>query len=972
MRLFSILSLICISTFVSNIAQGQHSIARDWNEEMLHAIRNDFARPTVHARNLWHTSIMMYDIWSVINDEKADTYLIGKTLKGFECPFDGLPDYAVSKAEATETAISYAVYRLMLQRFRFAPSGNYFRIKDRLDQLMISKGLNINYTSTNYQNGDPAAFGNWMAAEMLEFGNQDNSREATQYDNCCYEPVNDALVMKIEDENIMTDPNRWQPLTLDVVIDQAGNPLPINTPDFLSPEWGQVLSFSLTDEDLTVYNRDNFDYKVYHDPGPPPLVNLMEADQGTEEFLWGFSMVSIWGSHLDPADGVMIDISPGAIGNNPELPTTFAEYQEFYNYLEGGDNSTGHNINPATNRPYEPNIVSRADYGRVLAEFWADGPDSETPPGHWFTILNYVHDHPDFERKYRGQTEEIDELEWDIKAYFMLGGAMHDCAISAWGIKGWYDYLRPVSAIRAMAARGQSTIESLPNYHPAGIPLVDGLIEIVTSGDPLEGDNGENIGKFKLYTWRGPDFIDNEATDVAGVGWILAQNWWPYQRPSFVTPPFAGYVSGHSTYSRAAAQVLEYISGDAFFPGGMAEFSAAKNEFLVFEDGPSEDVVLQWATYIDASDQTSLSRIYGGIHPPADDIPGRKIGIEIAKDVIELAESIFFVDEDADGFYNYQDCDDNDASINPSMSETCDGIDNNCSGVIDEGLQLYTYYLDNDGDGYGDFAVPVDTCRSAPITGYVDNNEDCNDFDAEINPAMSETCDGVDNNCSGAIDEGLQLFTYYIDADGDGFGNPDIPVDTCRAAPIAGYVIDNTDCNDLDNEINSTIAEICDGIDNNCNGLADDGLPLNRYYQDFDGDGYGNLYNYLDTCLSVSPAGFVRDSLDCNDEDLLINPSVEDLPDNGIDEDCSGFDLYKESKVFPNPFRETVELHYDSENPITIRLFDMNGQLATRATTVLKANRMILNYSDLAAGIYYIQVVNENFEELYIEKLLKI
>ena len=106
-----------------------------------------------------------------------------------------------------------------------------------------------------------------------------------------------------------------------------------------------------------------------------------------------------------------------------------------------------------------------------------------------------------------------------------------------------------------------------------------------------------------------------------------------YQRPTFVTPPFAGYVSGHSTYSRAAAEVLTLLTGDEYFPGGVGEFKAPMNEFLVFEEGPSVDVTLQWATYRDASDQTSLSRIWGGIHPPADDIPGRKMGIEIGESI---------------------------------------------------------------------------------------------------------------------------------------------------------------------------------------------------------------------------------------------------------------------------------------------------------------------------------------------------
>ena len=222
-----------------------------------------------------------------------------------------------------------------------------------------------------------------------------------------------------------------------------------------------------------------------------------------------------------------------------------------------------------------------------------------------------------------------------------MGGAVHDAAITAWGIKGWYDSIRPISAIRAMAERGQSSNPKLPSYDPGGIPLVKDFIEIVQTGDSLAGEKGEHIGKIKLYAWRGPAFIEKPETDVAGVGWILAENWWPYQRPSFVTPPFAGYISGHSTYSRAAAEVMTLLTGDAFFPGGMGEFHTKKNEFLVFEEGPSVDMTLQWATYRDASDQTSLSRIWGGIHPPADDIPGRLIGEKVGIAAFLHAERYF-------------------------------------------------------------------------------------------------------------------------------------------------------------------------------------------------------------------------------------------------------------------------------------------------------------------------------------------
>jgi len=228
-----------------------------------------------------------------------------------------------------------------------------------------------------------------------------------------------------------------------------------------------------------------------------------------------------------------------------------------------------------------------------------------------------------------------------VKSYLALGGAMHDTAISIWGIKGYYDFTRPISAIRYMASKGQSSDMNLPSYDPHGLPLIENLIELINDDDDLVGNLNQNLGKIKIKSWRGPDFIINPNTDFAGVDWILGSHWWPYQRPTFVSPPFAGYLSGHSAFSRAASEVLTLITNDSFFPGGIGNFNVTKNDFLVFEEGPTEDFTLQWATYRDASDQTSLSRIWGGIHPPMDDIRGRIIGEKIGKEAFELSSSFF-------------------------------------------------------------------------------------------------------------------------------------------------------------------------------------------------------------------------------------------------------------------------------------------------------------------------------------------
>ena len=628
---------VLFSFGLADVAPAQHSVARQWNEALLEAIRNDFARPTVHARNLFHVSVAMYDAWAAY-DAVAEPYLLGHTVGGFTAPFNGVSVPADVQA-AREEAVSYAAYRLLTHRFRHSPGATASLA--RFDSLMLGLGYDPAITSTDYAGGSPAALGNYLAECLIQFGLQDGANEQGGYANVAYEPVNPPLAPALPGNPDLIDPNRWQPLALDIFIDQAGNVIPGRTPPFLSPEWGQVTPFSLTEADRTLYGRDDFSYWVYHDPGAPPLLDMNGAGAMSEAYQWSFLLVAVWSSHLDPSDGVLWDISPASIGNNPPFPQTVAGYRDFYDLLEGGDAGRGHAVNPRTGRPYTPQYVPRGDYARVLAEFWADGPESETPPGHWFTILNYVNDHPLFEKRFRGAGPILDALAWDVKAYLALAGAMHDVAVAVWGIKGWYDYIRPISAIRSMADRGQSTDPALPRYHPAGLPLMEGMVEMVEDGDPLAGEGGEHVGKIKLYTWQGPDFIADPATDEAGVGWILAERWWPYQRPTFITPPFAGYVSGHSTFSRAAAEVMTLLTGDAYFPGGMSEFPAPRNAFLVFEEGPSVDLTLQWATYRDASDQCSLSRIWGGIHPPADDIPGRLIGEQIGVDAFRLAERYF-------------------------------------------------------------------------------------------------------------------------------------------------------------------------------------------------------------------------------------------------------------------------------------------------------------------------------------------
>jgi hypothetical protein len=188
------------------------------------------------------------------------------------------------------------------------------------------------------------------------------------------------------------------------------------------------------------------------------------------------------------------------------------------------------------------------------------------------------------------------------------------------------------------------------------------------------------------------------------------------------------------------------------------------------------------------------------------------------------------VDADGDGFSEEVDCDDDDPDVYPGAEEVCDGIDNNCSESIDEGLTS-TAWPDSDGDGYGD---PDGEELSCPgLEGWVDNFGDCDDTNSEANPGASEICDDVDNNCDGVIDENLTGL-LYPDVDGDGYGDTDYGEEVCLDR--SGWVEDGTDCDDDDDDIYPDAVEVCDGEDNDCDGLIDLDDPNYEGSLDCDGE----------------------------------------------------------------------------------------------------------------------------------------
>jgi hypothetical protein len=569
--------------------QGR-SVARVWDEAMLDAIRRDLPAPTTHARNLFDVSAAMWDAWAAY-DPTSDGYFVTEK--------DTAPDVEAAR----EIAISYAAYRVLLWRYSYG--ANMQVTFDELSRIMRSLCYRISFTST--KGHSPAALGNRIAAAAIRFGRTDGSLERLHYADESYVPVNAPLVVS-QPGTAMHDPTFWQPLALDSNVAQNGLAVPGKVQTFIGAQWGHVRGFALAPSKAG----------VPIDPGPPPIGTPASA-----AYKQAAVDVIRHSADLDPTDGQTIDIGLDALGNNPL----------------GTNDGHGYQVNPVTGKPYTPERVPRADFARILAEFWADGPNSETPPGHWNVIANKVSDSPQLAGRIGPGT--ANRLRWDVKLYFALNGAVHDAAIAAWGLKRRYQSVRPISMIRYLASHGQSSDPSLPSYDPEGLPLVPGLIELITPASAAPGQRhaalAGHVGEIAIRTWRGPP---HDPTQDGGVGWILGEQWVPYQKATFVTPAFPGFVSGHSTFSRAAAEVLAAYTGSPYFPGG--EFTQTFSPgYLKFERGPTKPLTLQWATYYDAADQAGISRIYGGIHIPADDFAGRRIGSTIGKQAWALAERYF-------------------------------------------------------------------------------------------------------------------------------------------------------------------------------------------------------------------------------------------------------------------------------------------------------------------------------------------
>ncbi|MFY7668412.1 MAG: MopE-related protein [Crocinitomicaceae bacterium] len=377
----------------------------------------------------------------------------------------------------------------------------------------------------------------------------------------------------------------------------------------------------------------------------------------------------------------------------------------------------------------------------------------------------------------------------------------------------------------------------------------------------------------------------------------------------------------------------------------------------------------------------------------------RMDNVSVYGNILSLTPQLYYADGDGDGYGNplvdslacsvpqnfvldNTDCDDANNFINPltiwyldsdgdqigDSTQTFIGCSSPVGYVLDAGdcddnnVQIFgpvTYYLDNDGDTFGETSSAQTSCQN-PGVGYVTVGGDCNDSDPLINPNAIEICDGIDNDCDGLADDGLVFAMYYVDADGDGFGDEATGAESCSQPQNTITV--GGDCDDANDQIYPGATEICDAVDNDCDGSTDEGLTFITYYTDADNDGFGTGSTGLSFCENPGP-GFSTNNQDCDDANGQVNPNATEILDNGIDENCDGVDGYLGIQVIsdmnvmvspnPNAGSFTIEFNQLVTNA-EINLTDLNGKIVR--VYQLSGDSIQISDSKLEKGVYLLNV----------------
>ena len=367
-------ALLCASP-----AQAVQSAAREWNEQLLAAIRINLPNPPAHARNLHHVSVAMYDGWAAY-DPNAVGYIYNEKIS----PLPGSP--ALIEA-ARHEAISYAAYRVLRARFVTpvpAPAGAAVT-SAAIDAKLASFGYSVATAQSAVTNGTtPAELGKRIGQAILTWGTSDGFSQTTYpqaYDSAVNPNMLAARTMSVLGNNgefptqanmplgvgvpliadpgangytADTNPNYWQPLALSSSVSQNGIPTPGGVQTFVGVQSLATTPFSLTRTDPV---------KPWIDPGGPSRLSLPGNPSATDAGYKAGAM-DVLRKSAKLNDQTLIDISPGGFGNNPL----------------GTDNGTGYALNPVTNQPYAPNLVKRGDFARVVAEFWRTGRTPKPRP----------------------------------------------------------------------------------------------------------------------------------------------------------------------------------------------------------------------------------------------------------------------------------------------------------------------------------------------------------------------------------------------------------------------------------------------------------------------------------------------------------------------------------------------------------------------------------------------------------------
>ncbi len=355
---------------------------------------------------------------------------------------------------------------------------------------------------------------------------------------------------------------------------------------------------------------------------------------------------------------------------------------------------------------------------------------------------------------------------------------------------------------------------------------------------------------------------------------------------------------------------------------------------------------------------------------------------------LRFCNKIYYADLDSDGYvdiysdtlacelptgyvFDSTDCNDLNPGIHPTLTDFCNAIDDNCNGLTDEDATFVTYFADVDGDNYGD--IFNDSIACFELEGYVINNEDCNDLNAEINPATSEICNDIDENCNIEVDEGLTIYTLYADVDGDTYGNPDAAVDTCIET-IAGYVNNSLDCNDTIATIYPGATELCNYLDDDCDGLADENLTYILSYQNNDDDAFGNPL--IDSLSCELPAGYVEDNTDCDDTNPDIFPGATEIL-NGLDDDCDQIadeGLFIENlnniicSISPNPSFDIINIVSNINSNGLYEIISATGQVVLFGEWDI--NNTSISIINIPAGVYNLRLLfNDNIAVLSFIKI---